>query len=51
MIDFVTVAAWLQHYGIVFMVGVFILIAVAAYWPSRRASIEEHGKIILDDDR
>jgi cbb3-type cytochrome oxidase subunit 3 len=51
MTDFVTIAAWLQHYGIAFMVAVFILIAVAAYWPSRQKSIEEHGKIILGDDR
>jgi cbb3-type cytochrome oxidase subunit 3 len=51
MIDFITLASWFQHYGIVGMVGVFILIYVTTYWPSRRETIEQHGKIILGDDR
>ena len=51
MIAIVSLAAWVQHYGIVGMVAVFILIFAAAYWPGRRESIEQHGKIILGDDR
>ena len=45
------VSAWLQHYGIVGMVMVFVLIFASTYWPGRKAEVERHGSIPLDDDR
>jgi cbb3-type cytochrome oxidase subunit 3 len=51
MSDFVTIAAWARHYGVALMTLVFVLIFITTYWPSRRAKLEEHGQIPLNDDR
>ncbi len=42
---------WMQLYGIVAMVAVFVAIFVTTYWPGRKASVERHGLIPLEDDR
>jgi cbb3-type cytochrome oxidase subunit 3 len=44
------IIAWLQHYWIVPVTGVFVLILVTTYWPGRRAAIERNGRIPLYDD-
>ncbi len=46
-----SVIAWLEHYSVVLMTVVFLLIALAAYWPGRKSAIEKHGRIPLEDDR
>ena len=51
MIDFVSLAAWARHYGVVAMTLVFIGLFITIYWPSRKASLEKLGHIPLDDDR
>jgi cbb3-type cytochrome oxidase subunit 3 len=51
MIDLVTLAGWVRHYAVAPMVVIFVLIFITTYWPSRRAEIEQHGHIPLDDDR
>lgn len=36
----------------VLIVGVgFLAVLIGAYWPSRRATMERHGMIPLEDDR
>jgi cbb3-type cytochrome oxidase subunit 3 len=50
MSSFLGVANWLQHYGLVAMVAVFVLIFVTTYWPSRKSQVERLGRIPLDDD-
>lgn len=42
---------WLEHYSIVAVFAVFVLLLATTYWPGRKASIERHGRILLDDDR
>jgi cbb3-type cytochrome oxidase subunit 3 len=42
---------WLEQYGIVAMLSVFLLIFVTTYWPSRKSQIEQLARIPLDDDR
>ena len=44
-------AAWLQHNGVVAMTAVFVLIFATTYWPGRKAQVEQHALIPLDDDR
>jgi hypothetical protein len=39
------------RYGIVAITLVFTLIVVTTYWPSRRPTMEAHGRIPLQDDR
>lgn len=51
MQDMIAIVARLQHYWIVPVTGVFLLIAITTYWPGRRAAIERNGRIPLDDDR
>lgn len=45
------VIAWIEHYSVVVMTLVFVLIFVAAYWPGRKQTIERHGRIPFEDDR
>lgn len=45
------VIAWLEHYSVVAMTAVFLLIFAAAYWPGRKSTIEKHGRIPLEDDK
>jgi cbb3-type cytochrome oxidase subunit 3 len=42
---------WLQHHWVVPVTIVFLLIVLTTYWPGRKARIERHGRIPLDDDR
>jgi cbb3-type cytochrome oxidase subunit 3 len=51
MSDLVALASWFQHYGLVFMVLIFIGIWVTSYLPQRKATLEQRGKIIFGDDR
>jgi cbb3-type cytochrome oxidase subunit 3 len=46
-----TVLTWLQHNSILLMFTVFVLILLTTYWPGRKARIERHARIPLDDDR
>ena len=41
---------WMSHYSVAVMTTVFVVIAVATYWPSRRNSIEQQGRIPFRDD-
>ena len=41
---------WLEHYSVVLMTIVFVAIVAATYWPGRKASIEQQGRIPLEDD-
>jgi len=43
--------AWIEHYSVVVMAVVFVLIVAAAYWPGRKKDIERHGRIPLQEDR
>ena len=49
--ELIPVIAWLQHFWIVPVTAVFMLIVVTTYWPGRRAAIERNGRIPLDDER
>lgn len=40
-----------QHHWIVPVFVIFVLIVLTTYWPGRRATLEQHGRIPLDDDR
>jgi cbb3-type cytochrome oxidase subunit 3 len=42
---------WLRLHSILAMFAVFALIVITTYWPGRRAEIERHGSIPLQDDR
>lgn len=41
---------WASHYSVALMTAVFIMIVVATYWPSRRRTIEQQGRIPFKDD-
>lgn len=43
--------AWIEHYSVVMMFIVFVLIAASAYWPGRKKDIESHGQIPFEDER
>ncbi len=43
-------ANWLEHYSVVGMTFVFVVIVAATYWPGRKAKIEQLGQIPLGDD-
>jgi hypothetical protein len=40
----------IEHYSIVVVFAVFTLVLVTTYWPGRKASIERHGRMLLDED-
>lgn len=42
---------WIQHYSVVFMLGVFLMILATTFWPGRKAKFERDGRIPLEDDR
>jgi cbb3-type cytochrome oxidase subunit 3 len=44
-----SIVQWLQHYWIAVVFVVFSVLLATTYWPGRRASIERHGRIPLDD--
>jgi cytochrome c oxidase cbb3-type subunit 4 len=43
--------AALKSLWVVWLMGVFLAIAVWAYWPRNRARFEAHARIPLDDER
>ena len=51
MSDFISFAGWFRHYGVVAMTVIFVGIFITTYWPSRKATLQKHGQIPLDDDR
>jgi cbb3-type cytochrome oxidase subunit 3 len=50
MDTFNTIVLWLRLHSIIFMLAVFTLIVIAAYWPGRRAEMERDGAIPFRDD-
>lgn len=42
--------ARVEHYSVVLMTLVFVLVFAATYWPSRKSTFERHGRIPLEDD-
>lgn len=45
-----TVLHFLQHYSVV-LVGIgFACVVVTAYWPGRKAAMQRHAMIPLEDD-
>jgi len=42
---------WLMRYSIVGVGLVFLMILLTTFWPGRKARIERHGCIPLEDDR
>ncbi len=51
METFNTAVLWLRLHSVIGMIVVFAIIAIATYWPTRRAEIERDGMIPLNDDR
>jgi cbb3-type cytochrome oxidase subunit 3 len=45
-----SVILWLQHYSVMVMTVLFVVIVATVYWPSRKAKIEQQGRIPLEDD-
>jgi cbb3-type cytochrome oxidase subunit 3 len=45
-----TALQWVEHYSVVPMTLVFVLIVVATYWPGRKQEIEKQGRIPFEDD-
>jgi cbb3-type cytochrome oxidase subunit 3 len=41
---------WLEHYSVVVLTVLFVLIVAATYWPGRKAEIEKQGLIPFEDD-
>jgi cytochrome c oxidase cbb3-type subunit 4 len=35
---------------VVWLMGIFVAIAVYAYWPSNKSRFQAHGRIPLDDE-
>lgn len=42
--------AALKSLWVVWLMGIFLAIAVWAYWPANKRRLQEHGRIPLDDD-
>ena len=51
MSDLMSAVEFLQRNSIIFVFVAFGLIVLWAYWPANRKSLEEQGRIPLDDDR
>jgi cytochrome c oxidase cbb3-type subunit IV len=45
-----TIYAWVKPFWMAWLVLVFAAIAVWAFWPSRKKSLEKQGEIPLRDD-
>lgn len=39
-----------KTFGLLWMMGFFIIVAIRAYWPSRRAAYERVARSILPDE-
>ena len=42
--------AAIKSLWVVWLMGIFIAIAVYAYWPSNKGRFQAHGRIPLDDE-
>ncbi|HVJ55335.1 MAG TPA: cbb3-type cytochrome c oxidase subunit 3 [Aliidongia sp.] len=51
MSDFMDLVHFIQRNSTPFVMLSFSLIALWAYWPSNRKTLEQQGRIPLDDDR
>jgi cbb3-type cytochrome oxidase subunit 3 len=51
MSNVISLSSWIEHYSVVGMVAVFVLIFATTYWPGRKSRVEQHGSIPLNDDR
>ncbi len=49
--DIVAALQWVQHYAIVPVFVVFLLMVLATYLPSRRQEMEHNARIPFDEDR
>ena len=49
--EFGSLFEFLRSLWVVWLFGLFVGIVVWAMWPSRKAKLEEHGRIPLGDDR
>ncbi len=45
-----TLSQWFEHYLVVILALLFVGIVAATYWPGRKASIEQQGRIPFKDD-
>ncbi len=45
------VVLWLRLHSVIAMIVVFAVIAIHAYWPSRRDALQQNGLIPFRDDR
>jgi cbb3-type cytochrome oxidase subunit 3 len=50
MSPLVTVLQWIEHYSVVAMTAVFLVIVISTYWPGRKSRIEQQGLIPFKDD-
>ncbi len=50
MMAVLTFMQGLEHYSVVIMTLVFIIIVAATYWPGRKNEIEQQGLIPFKDD-
>ena len=41
---------FLRSFWVVWLMGLFVGIVIWVYWPKRKAEMEEHGRIPLEDD-
>jgi cbb3-type cytochrome oxidase subunit 3 len=42
---------WMVRHSILLTLPVFLMLLASLYWPGRRARVERHALIPLDDDR
>jgi cbb3-type cytochrome oxidase subunit 3 len=49
--DFNHVLLWAEHRSVAVVFAVFLIVLATTYWPGRKASVEKHATIPLDDDR
>jgi len=48
--DFAAIYDVLRSFWVVWLMALFLGIVAWAFWPSRKARMERHGKIPLKDD-
>ena len=48
--DFDAFYSGVRSLWVVWLMGLFIAVVVWAYWPRRKAEMEDHGRIPLRDD-
>ena len=50
MPSFLDLIQYLHQNSIIVVMTVFVLILLWTYWPARKATVESHGRIPLDDE-